>query len=103
MVQGDYPEAPGLKNRNAFISITNLNNQNCMKQNCLFCLGTFLLLSANRSWAIDGEDTRLLWKPAISKDSIAFLFSGDLGVASRDGACPSSSTASVGSDSNPVF
>src|SRR6266478_1547469 len=103
MVQDDYPEAPGLKNRNAFISITNLNNQNCMKQYCLFCLGSFLLLSTNRSWAIDGEDTRLLWQPAISKDRIAFIYAEDLWVANRDGSYPRRITASEGSESNPVF
>src|SRR5258706_10572557 len=81
----------------------NVNNQNCMKQYCLFFLGSFLLLLANRAWAIDGEDTRLLWQPAISKDHIAFIYAEDLWVANRDGSYPRRITASEGSESNPVF
>jgi len=74
-----------------------------MKQHCLFFLGSFLLLSTNRSWAINGEDTRLLWQPAISKDRIAFIYAEDLWVANRDGSDPRRITASEGSESNPVF
>jgi tricorn protease len=52
-----------------------------MKHYCLFVLASLLLLSTNKSWAIDGTDTRLLWQPAISKDRIAFIYAEDLWVA----------------------
>src|SRR6476469_4962155 len=74
-----------------------------MKRYCLFLLGTFLILSTNKSWAIDGTDTRLLWQPAISKDMIAFIYAEDLWVANRDGSYPRRITVSEGSESNPVF
>jgi tricorn protease len=74
-----------------------------MKHYCLFVLGSFLLLSTNKSWAIDEKDTRLLWQPAISKDRIAFIYAEDLWVANRDGSYPRRITASEGVESSPVF
>ena len=74
-----------------------------MKYYCLLFLASFLLLSTNQSWAIDGTDTRLLWQPAISKDRIAFIYGEDLWVANRDGSNPRRITASEGTESSPVF
>ncbi|TAH07350.1 MAG: peptidase S41 [Sphingobacteriia bacterium] len=53
--------------------------------------------------AIDTNDTRLLWQPAISKSYIAFIYAEDLWVANRDGSNPKRITASEGLESNPVF
>jgi len=74
-----------------------------MKHYCLFFLVSFLLLSTNKLWAIDGTDTRLLWQPAISKDRIAFIYAEDLWVANKDGSYPRRITSSEGSESSPVF
>ncbi|HVF96082.1 MAG TPA: hypothetical protein VM871_02100 [Flavisolibacter sp.] len=48
-------------------------------------------------------DTRLLWQPAISKTSIAFIYAEDLWVANVDGSYPRRLTVSEGLESNPVF
>ncbi len=55
------------------------------------------------SFAIDTNDTRLLWQPAISKTHIAFIYGEDLWVANRDGSYPRRITVSEGQESNPVF
>ncbi len=54
-------------------------------------------------FAIDTNDTRLLWQPAISKSHIAFIYAEDLWVANRDGSNPKRITASEGVESNPIF
>ena len=54
-------------------------------------------------FAIDTENTRLLWQPAISKTHIAFIYGEDLWVANRDGSYPRRITVSEGQESNPVF
>lgn len=53
--------------------------------------------------AIDTNDTRLLWQPAISRGHIAFIYAEDLWVANRDGSYPRRITVSEGQESNPVF
>ena len=53
--------------------------------------------------AIDTNNTRLLWQPAISKSNIAFIYAEDLWVANRDGSNPRRVTVSEGLESNPVF
>lgn len=55
------------------------------------------------SFALDTNDTRLLWQPAISKTHIAFIYGEDLWVANRDGSYPRRITVSEGQESNPVF
>lgn len=74
-----------------------------MKHNFFLILGTFFLMLSNKARAIDGNDTRLLWQPTISKDHIAFIYAEDLWVANRDGSYPRRITASEGIESNPVF
>jgi tricorn protease len=54
-------------------------------------------------FAIDPDDTRLLWQPTISKSHIAFIYADDLWVANLDGSNPKRITASEGIESNPVF
>ncbi len=53
--------------------------------------------------AIDTNDTRLLWQPAISKTHIAFIYAEDLWVANRDGSNPRRITVSEGTESSPIF
>jgi tricorn protease len=53
-------------------------------------------------FAIDTENTRLLWQPAISKTHIAFIYGEDLWVANRDGSYPRRITVSEGQESNPL-
>jgi tricorn protease len=54
-------------------------------------------------FAIDNNDTRLLWQPTISKSHIAFVYAEDLWVANLDGTNPKRITASEGIESNPIF
>lgn len=52
---------------------------------------------------INKEDTRLLSKPAISKDKIAFIYAEDLWTANKDGSNPRRLTIDEGIETNPVF
>ena len=52
---------------------------------------------------VDPLDTRLLTQPAISASHIAFIYSGDLFIADRDGAHVRRLTTDDGAESNPVF
>jgi tricorn protease len=63
---------------------------------------SLLVLTITAS-AQNTADTRLLWQPAISKNSIAFIYAEDLWVANRDGSYPRRITVSEGLESNPVF
>lgn len=74
-----------------------------MKRYIVFLLCISFMLPALHSQAIDKDDTRLLWQPAISKDHIAFIYAEDLWVANRDGSYPRRITASEGVESSPVF
>lgn len=56
-----------------------------------------------KAFAIDNNNTRLLWQPAISKSHIAFIYAEDLWVANKDGSNPKRITVSEGIESNPVF
>ncbi len=61
-----------------------------------------LLFSASL-FAQNTTDTRLLWQPTISKNTIAFIYAEDLWVSNRDGSYPRRITVSEGTESNPVF
>ncbi len=52
---------------------------------------------------INKEDTRLLSKPAISKDKIAFIFAEDLWTANKDGSNPRRLTIDEGIETTPVI
>src|SRR5687767_12455626 len=52
---------------------------------------------------VDPLDTRLLTQPAISASHVAFIYSGDLFIADRDGAHVRRLTTDDGVESNPVF
>ncbi|HSC55420.1 MAG TPA: PDZ domain-containing protein [Phnomibacter sp.] len=61
------------------------------------------LLAVQHVFAIDTNNTRLLWQPAISKTHIAFIYAEDLWVANLDGSNPRRITVSEGRESNPIF
>ena len=69
----------------------------------LFSIAIALSLAVNSSFAQNVSDTRLLWQPTISKNSIAFIYAEDLWVANKDGSFPRRLTVSDGAESNPVF
>ncbi len=52
---------------------------------------------------IDIKDTKFLSQPAISKNRIAFVYSGDLWTADLDGKNVRRLTSDDGIESNPVF
>ena len=52
---------------------------------------------------VDINDTRMLSQPAISKDHVAFIYAGDLWVASLDGKNVKRLTADEGQQTNPAF
>ena len=52
---------------------------------------------------VDPLDTRLLTQPAISASHIAFIYSGDLFVADRNGANVRRLTTDDGAEANPRF
>ena len=64
---------------------------------------TVSLLLTSVSLAQNTSDTRLLWQPTISKNTIAFIYAEDLWVANRDGSYPRRITVGEGAESNPVF
>ena len=66
-------------------------------------LASLVMLIATFVSAQNTTDTRLLWQPAISKSSIAFIYGEDLWIANRDGSDPRRLTVSEGVESNPVF
>lgn len=63
----------------------------------------FLFISSLSAQNIDKEDTRLLSKPAISQDKIAFIYAEDLWTANKDGSNPKRLTVDEGIETNPVF
>ena len=75
-----------------------------MMRHCSLLTVTLILVLSSLSISAQNiTDTRLLWQPAISKNSIAFIYAEDLWVANLDGSYPRRLTISEGSESNPVF
>src|SRR6201995_962079 len=64
-------------------------------------LALYMLTSPAR--AADGDDTRLLRQPALSKDHLAFVYGGDIWIANRDGSSPSRLPTHPGSEFAPHF
>ena len=63
----------------------------------------FLFLFANDLLGINTKDTRMMTQPAMSSQSIAFIYAGDLWVANMDGSNPLRLTIDEGIESNPTF
>src|SRR4051812_13236660 len=62
-----------------------------------------LLLIVPRAVAVDIYDTKLLSRPAISAQHIAFIYGDDLWLADRDGKNVRRLTSDIGVESHPVF
>jgi tricorn protease len=62
-----------------------------------------LLLAAAGLGAARPDGPRLLQKPTLSRDRVAFAFAGDLWVVDRDGGDARRLTAGVGLETDPVF
>jgi len=62
-----------------------------------------IALRVSLAGEIDIKDTKLLSQPAISKNHVAFVYSGDLWVANIDGKNVRRLTSDDGIESNPVF
>jgi tricorn protease len=62
-----------------------------------------LYLSCPAAHAADDSGTRLLHQPAVSKDHLAFVYSGDIWVCDRDGSHPVQITAHPASEYAPHF
>ena len=69
---------------------------------CVLLLG-LMALCVSPAIGIDVTDTRMLSQPAVSRDHIAFVYSGDLWIAGRDGKGVRRLTSHEGVESNPVF
>ena len=56
------------------------------------------------AWALpDVRDTRMLRSPALSAQHLAFVYAGDIWIASRDGKNPRRLTSDTGEEGEPVF
>jgi len=62
-----------------------------------------ILLSSFNIKSQNTSDTRLLSSPAVSKNSIAFIYAEDLWIANKNGSNPHRLTIDEGIESNPVF
>lgn len=70
----------------------------------LFSLAASLLVGGAYTHALMAADqTLLLRTPDISKDQLAFVYAGDIWVASREGKEPRRLTSSAADESRPVF
>ncbi len=72
-----------------------------------FSISLVLILSialpVSLTGQIDIKDTKLLSQPAISKNHVAFVYSGDLWIANVDGKNVRRLTSDDGIESNPIF
>ncbi len=61
------------------------------------------LAAATGLWAVDTVDTKMLSKPAVSAERIAFVYANDLWTAGLDGRDVRRLTAAVGGETDPAF
>ena len=77
-----------------------------MNKNSVFAAGWRFAAAAGVAMCATqaiAQQTLLLAQPAISKDRLAFVYAGDLWVASRDGKNPQRLTSHPASEFNPQF
>ncbi|MDX2000619.1 MAG: PDZ domain-containing protein [Thermoanaerobaculia bacterium] len=67
------------------------------------CVVFVLALAAGPLSAIDRQDTRMLFEPAVSAEHVAFSYAGDLWVAGRDGGQARRLTSAPGDERRPRF
>ncbi|MGZ5467972.1 MAG: peptidase S41, partial [Candidatus Aminicenantales bacterium] len=63
----------------------------------------FALLGATRLAAVDTLDTKMLTRPAVSAERIAFVYANDLWTADLEGRNVRRLTSDAGTESNPAF
>jgi tricorn protease len=63
----------------------------------------FLVIAAAGLAAVDTTDTRMLSRPAVSAERIAFVYANDLWTADLEGRNVRRLTSDVGAESNPAF
>ena len=68
-----------------------------------FLLLLLMVIGVSQINAQNTTDTRLMRSPAISKNSIAFIYAEDLWIANKNGSGPRRLTIDEGIESNPVF
>ncbi len=69
----------------------------------IFRLGTSLAALAVATSGLACAETLLLRDPAISEQSLAFVYAGDLWIANRDGSAPRRLTTHMADETGPVF
>lgn len=67
------------------------------------CVVSALALAAGPLLAIDRQDTRMLFEPAVSAEHVAFSYAGDLWVARLDGGQARRLTSAAGDERRPRF
>jgi tricorn protease len=70
-----------------------------MKYSFAFLLSLFILFSGS----IAADSVLLLRQPSVHGDQLAFVYAGDIWVASRDGSSPRRLTSDPAEESGPVF
>src|SRR5271155_5773570 len=66
-------------------------------------LSSFAILSLIASSFLSAQGTRLLRHPALSRDSVAFEYAGDLWIAARTGGDARRLTSTPGAETEPYF
>jgi len=69
----------------------------------LILFAAFGLAAAARLAAVDTVDTRMLTKPAVSAERVAFVYADDLWTADLEGRNVRRLTSGVGTETNPSF
>ena len=69
----------------------------------LAALAVFALAGVTRLLAVDTIDTKMLTKPAVSAERVAFVYADDLWTADLEGRNVRRLTSGVGTETNPSF
>src|SRR5215813_11865643 len=71
----------------------------------ILCLSIFVWLPTRHHGlaTANGQEARLLRRPAVSRDSVAFEYAGDLWVVARSGGQARRLTATPGVETDPYF
>src|SRR5206468_3115386 len=67
------------------------------------CAAAAILLCAIAPAPVSAESTRLLRRPTVSRDLVAFEYAGDLWVAARTGGAARRLTATAEAETDPHF
>src|ERR1700688_3233409 len=64
---------------------------------------SLLLILVSSAQLLPGQGTRLLRHPALSRDSVAFEYAGDLWIVARTGGDARRLTSTSGAETEPYF